>query len=212
MVVLHNLVRLREVARKHKNESIRERHLEMQNTQVTSPREVVDFLRRDENRNRFGEGKEITHCYFPPTGSVCVQFRQFFSGDNLGNALHYEVFAGGGGRGRGQWLVVEIHSEVGTPSDVHQYILTQFENHGLKNRSRSKAYRFASQEIPWRNRCLGEVLGDIKAAVDGLYQKYDEYLGSVEEYYANNESLEGCMSYDAFMREKKRTNNGDARQ
>ena len=56
------------------------------------------------------------------------------------------------------------------------------------------------------------MLGDIKAAVDGLYQKYDEYLGSVEEYYANNESLEGCMSYDAFMREKKRTNNGDARQ
>ena len=202
MVVVHNLMRLRAVATKHKNESIRERYLEMQNTQVTSPREVVDFLRRDENRDWFGEGKEITHCYFPPTGSVCVQFRQFFSGDNLGNALHYEVFAGGGGRGRGQWLVVEIHSEVGTPSDVHQYILTQFENHGLTTRGRGVSYGFASQKIIWRNRRLGEVLGDIKAAVDGLYQKYDEYLGYVEEYYANKESLEGCMPYIAFMREK----------
>lgn len=210
MVVVHNLVRLRAVATKHKNESSRERYLEMQNTQVTSPREVVDFLRRDENRNRFGEGKEITHCYFPPTGSVCVQFRQFFPGKKPGNALHYEVFAGK--RGQGQCLAVEIHSEGGTPPNVHQYIRTQFENHGLMNRSRSKAYRFASQVIPWRNQCLDKVLKLIKAAVDGLYQKYDEYLGYVEEYYANKGSLEGCMSYDAFMREKKRTNNGDARQ
>ncbi len=86
---------------------------------------------------------------------------------------------------------------------MHQYIRTQFESHGLKNRSRSKAYRFASQEISWRNQCLDKVLKLIKAAVDGLYRKYDKYLGYVEGYYASNKgSLEGCMSYDAFMREK----------
>ena len=163
----------------------------MQN--VTAPRDVIDFLRKKENKSVFGMGREITfHFYNKSRPGCCVQLRQFFR--SLGNdfTLHYEIEEYDGGLG------VEIHSEKYTPRDVHDFIRTQFLNADLKDRTKT-AYRFAVHWIDWQGRELDEVIEDIKVAVDDLYRKYDAYLNYVEGYYAGKGSVEGCKSYKEFM-------------
>lgn len=46
---------------------------------VNNPNEVIDFLRKEENRNLFGEGRRITFSWFNASRhGCCVQMRQFF--------------------------------------------------------------------------------------------------------------------------------------
>lgn len=161
---------------------------------VNDPREVIDFLRKDENRYIFGEGRDITgKWYAKKQHGVCIQLRQFFGKDNQGVSLHYEIEEYDNG------INVEIHSETGTPSDVHAFIQKQFEVH-IKPRT-TDSYRFATIGITWKGRTLDDIVNDIKKAVDTLYRKYDAYLNFVEGYYAGKGNLDGCKSYAAFMQE-----------
>ena len=174
---------------------------------VTDPREVIGFLRKDKNRNLFGAGREITHCFFnEKKHGCCVQLRQFFHSLGNGFTLHYEIEEYRGGIG------VEIHSElVETLPCVHTFIYNQFKDgHGLKLKGKArkgelkvnKAYRFAIHRIKWQEaRDRDKVIEDIKVAVDELYRKYDAYLNYVEGYYFDKGTVRGCKSYVEFMRE-----------
>ena len=161
---------------------------------VNDPREVIDFLRKDENKYIFGEGRDITgKWYAKGRHGVCVQLRQFFGKARQGMTLHYEVEEYDNG------IYVEIHSETKTPSNVHAFIKKQFDVR-LKT-SPDGSYRFATIEITWKGRTLDDIVNDIKKAVDTLYRKYDAYLNYVEGYYSGKGSLVGCKSYTDFMRE-----------
>ena len=165
----------------------------MQN--VKDPREVIAFLREKENKSAFGVGREITHRFFNKSRhGCCVQLRQFFRSLGNGFTLHYEIEEYDGGLG------VEIHSETKTPRDVHEFIRTQFLKSDLEDKTNT-SYRFAVHQIGWRGRLLDEVIEDIKVAVDELYRKYDAYLNYIEGYYAGKGTVEGCKSYEDFMRE-----------
>ena len=166
----------------------------MQN--VTDPREVIDFLREDKNRNLFGVGREITYYFFNKSRhGCCVQLRQFFRGYGNGVTLHYEIDEYAGGIG------VEIHSEPKTPKDVHEFMRRQFQYEPKRGHDETGSYRFAIQEIEWQGRSLDDVIVDVKAAVDELYRKYDAYLNYVEGYYAGKGTIDGCVSYRDFIRE-----------
>ena len=163
-------------------------------TDVNDQREVIAFLRKDENRYIFGEGRDITgKWYAKDRHGVCVQLRQFFGVAPQGATLHYEIEEYDNG------INVEIHSEPETPSNVHDFIKNQFEV-CIKSRT-GGSYRFATIEISWKGRTLDDIVNDIKKAVDTLYRKYDAYLNYVEGYYAGKGDLGGCKSYTDFMRE-----------
>lgn len=163
-------------------------------TNVNDPREVIDFLRKDENKHIFGEGRDITgKWYAKDRHGVCVQLRQFFGRDHQGATLHYEIEEYDNG------ISVEIHSETATPSDIHDFIKKQFEVQ-IKPRN-PKSYRFATIEITWKGRTLDDIVNDIKKAVDTLYRKYDAYLNYVEGYYSGKGDLVRCKSYTDFMYE-----------
>ena len=159
---------------------------------VNDPRGVIDFLRKDENKYIFGEGRDITgKWYAKDRHGVCVQLRQFFGRTCQGATLHYEIEEYDNG------INVEIHLETGTPSNVHAFIKNQFEIR-FKPRTQ-KSYRFATIEISWKGRTLDDIVNDINKAVDTLYRKYDAYLNYVEGYYAGKGNLDGCKSYANFM-------------
>ena len=161
---------------------------------VNAPREVIDFLRKDENKYIFGEGRDITgKWYAKDRHGVCVQLRQFFGRTRQGTTLHYEIEEYDNG------INVEIHSEPGTPPDVHGFIKQQF-NVQFKPRT-SESFRFATIEIAWKGRTLDDVVNDIKNAVDTLYRKYDAYLNYVEGFYSGKGKIVGCKSYKDFMHE-----------
>ena len=164
--------------------------------QVNDPREVIDFLLEDGNRNIFCEGRSITGGYYPlnkknPHG-VCVQLRQFFGEACQGTSLHYEVEEYRNG------ISVEIHSETKTPRAVHDFIRNQVK---WKPKGRKGSFRFATRRVEWRGRALDDVIADITKEVDGLYRQYDAYLNYVETYYARKASVDGCKTYDAFKAE-----------
>lgn len=163
-------------------------------TNVNDPREVIDFLRKDENKYIFGEGRDITgKWYAKGRHGVCVQLRQFFGKAHQGVTLHYEIEEYDNG------INVEIQSETKTPSDVHAFITKQFDVR-LKT-STNGSYRFGTIEITWKGRTLDDIVNDIKKAVDTLYRKYDAYLNYVEGYYSGKGDLGGCKSYTDFMHE-----------
>ena len=84
---------------------------------VNDPREVIDFLRKDENKYIFGEGRDITgKWYAKDRHGVCVQLRQFFGKAHQGVTLHYEIEEYDNG------INVEIQSETKTPSNVYAFI------------------------------------------------------------------------------------------
>lgn len=161
---------------------------------ANDPREVIAFLRKDENKYIFGEGRDITgKWYAQERHGLCVQLRQFFGRARQGATLHYEIEEYDDG------INVEIHSETKTPPDVHAFIKKQFEVRIKPGTSNS--YRFATIGITWKGRTLDDIVNDIKKAVDTLYRKYNAYLNYVEGYYAGKGDLNGCKSYTDFMRE-----------
>ena len=161
---------------------------------VNDPREVIDFLRKDENKYIFGEGRDITgQWYAQDRHGLCVQLRQFFGRARQGATLHYEI------EEYDNRINVEIHSETETPQDVHAFIKKQFEVQIKPGTGNS--YRFASIGITWNGRTLDDVVNDIKKAVDTLYRKYDAYLNFVEGYYSGKGNLDNCRYYVDFMRE-----------
>lgn len=159
---------------------------------VNDPREVIDFLRKDENKYIFGEGRDITgKWYAKDRHGVCVQLRQFFGRNHQGATLHYEI------EEHKKKIYVEIHSETKTPSDVHDFIKAQFDVQ-IKPRTQN-SYRFATIEIMWKGRTPDDIVNDINKAVDTLYRKYDAYLNYVEGYYSGKGDLVGCKSYADFI-------------
>ena len=163
---------------------------------VTDPREVIDFLRKKENRNFFGEGRSITGGWYAQgRHGVCVQLRQFFGRARQGMTMHYEI------EECGNRISVEIHSESQTPTPIHDFLREQFEGcHLLQIKSKTNgSYRFATIRISWEGCTLDVVVNDIKKAVDTLYRRYDAYLNYVEGYYSGKGGIEGCKSYTDFM-------------
>ena len=158
---------------------------------VDKPSEIIEFLQREENRNAFGEGREIVRG-FPAGHGCCVQLREFFGNDGV--ALHYEIQVY---RGR---IVVEIHSEGSTPRNVHEFMRNQFQCTPRERQPETGTYRFATQEVTWQGRNFDDILADIKSAVDALYRKYDAYLNYVEGFFAGKGSVDGCKSYADFTR------------
>ena len=161
---------------------------------VNDPRQIINILRKDENKYIFGEGRDVTGgWYVKERHGSYVQLRQFFGRAHQGVTLHYEIEEYKGG------IHVGIHSETGTPQDVHDFIKKQFEVQ-IKQKHRA-SYRFAIIEIPWKGRTLDEIVNDVKKAVDTLYRKYDAYLNYVEGYYYGKGKTDGCKSYVDFIRE-----------
>ena len=158
---------------------------------VDNPSEIIEFLQREENRNAFGEGREIVRS-FPSGHGCCAQLREFFGNDGV--ALHYEIQV------YRRNIFVGIHSEGSTPQSVHMFIRNQFKYTLKERQSETGTYRFAIQKVDWKGRNFDDILADIKKAVDALYRKYDAYLNYVEGYYAGKGDVDGCKSYVDFTR------------
>jgi len=159
---------------------------------INDPRQIINFLRKDENKYIFGEGRDITGGWYgKDRHGICVQLRQFFGRARQGMTLHYEIEECERG------IKVGIHSETKTPSAVHDFIKEQFEVQ-IKPKP-NVSYRFATIEISWKGRTLDDIVTDIKEAVDTLYRKYDAYLNYGEGCYAGKGNIVECKPYAEFM-------------